>query len=231
MSDASLKVHDQVEQYLPDQQQKEHATTVDRLNRQILALVVDDPNKETQAAELRGEAKRRQGAFENLRLAIVQPFNQHINRINAYFKGLSRQYDPLIEAVDKKLLDYRQELDRKEALRKAEETKKLSKQNEKARETAEKKGVAPEVLMKAAPATYEAPKSVQAATTRLTYREDRAFEISPEALKNPAAFFDPQFIKVDEQKLAAAVRGKLLDVGSYRWGKVFVKRTPLNSKL
>jgi hypothetical protein len=96
---------------------------------------------------------------------------------------------------------------------------------------AEKKGVAPEVLMKASTPTYEAPKSVQGATTRLTYREDRAYEISPEALKNPCAFFEPQFIKVDEQKLAAAVRGKLLDVGSYKWGKVFVKRTPLNSKL
>jgi hypothetical protein len=229
-SDQPIVVLEKVEDYLPQDQAEEINRTVKELDRQSTELVVFDAATQTQAAEIMGRARQKQKAIESFRYALVNPFNEQIRRINSFFKRTSELYDPIVQRASKKLMDFQRSEELRIAKARAEEQKKLAESNKKTTEKAKEKGIDPAVAQRA-PEIAPAPTTIVAASTRVQFREVRVYEIKPEAKQNPCKYFTPEYIRLDEEKLAAAVRHKILEPGSYRWGRVFIDKQPIAVKL
>lgn len=231
MTESKIALHDEVTEYLPKDQAEDHRRTVDLITRQATELAVYDAVTERQAAELLGRAKQRQGQFDALRTAIVGPFNTHIRRINAFFGGCSDEYTPAVVILNKKLGGYRADQDAKAARERADAQRKLQDQNRTITGKAKEKDIDPESVLKKTAAVPEVPKSVTAQTSRLTYRDVIRHEISANAKANPCKAVPKEYITLDESKVAAAVRGKIIPVGDHGWVRVWLEKQPVSQKL
>ena len=100
----------EIQQYIPEDQQKE--INVDLLNAQTNAreLVVKDQDSMDKANNVLTWINSRQKGIESFRLAIVKPLKDHIKKIDGFFNGLSEQFNDPKETLIKKVAAHREKL-------------------------------------------------------------------------------------------------------------------------
>ncbi len=89
------------------------------------ALTIDGPEKREFAANFRSQVKALQKSLEENRIALVNPLNDHVKRINDAFHEVGAPLDRALTIIDDKVKADRREQERiaQEAARKAEEVK------------------------------------------------------------------------------------------------------------
>lgn len=230
-TEAKVVLHDEPGEYLPEPQKKDHEKAIGELTRQATELTVCDSVTEKQMAEILGRAKQRKDGLDQFRQAIVGPFNQHIRRINAFFGQIAEKYNPVIDTASRKLSKWRSDEEARIAKEKAQQQKDLQAQNKSRIQNAKDKDIDPNLLVKKTSSVTETPKSVQADSSRLTYRDVLRYEISPAARANPCKLVPKEYISLDEQKIAAAVRGKIIPVGDHKFVRVWIEKQPISVKI
>ena len=104
----------EVEQYLPQEIQKEVSTDLTQAIQASKALRVTSEATMEEANGLAGKIRARQKGIESFRLAIVAPFKQHIAKIDKFFKDLQGNFDEPLDTLEGKVTAYR--LSRKQQL-------------------------------------------------------------------------------------------------------------------
>lgn len=168
------------------------------------AITVKDQATEAEATDLLAEARKGTKGIEALRRSFVDPLNEHVKNINAFFR---RGATPLADAdrlLGQKLTDYRAKV--AEAARKEEERLRAQQEakHAKAVERAEAKGLEAPPAMPLVPTIARPAKTVEASDggAKVTYVERWGFEITD------AAAVPREFCCPDEKKIGQLVRAK-----------------------
>ena len=146
---------------------------------------------------------------ESRRKFFVDPLNEHVRRVNLFFKNFTEPLNEFRRKIEAKMLEYRAETERK----RQEEEKRLMKQQEKVNKKLEAKGQEPLPAV----AIPQAPKTTFTGDGgTVTAKKVWAWQVVDEK-KIPREWFS-----LDEKKVNAAVRGGLREIPGI---KIFQKES------
>lgn len=208
---------------IPKEEFIKHENELASLNKAAQELVITDAASAGHVGEILARSRNAQRVLEEQRVALVQPLNNVVKFINNLFNALASRYDAPLELAQGKLREWNRKEEKRIADEKAKELKKVTAQNEKIIDKAEKDNKVP---------VLQQPKVIEKATietpsARIQYRENRKYEISQKAKENICKMIPATFITYDEQKIAAAVRGKILEPGDHKWIRVWIEKEPI----
>lgn len=187
---------------LSKEEAQELQTDLSNIQGRANSLIVKDEQSYQMGAETIVWAKQAISKCEDRRKFFVKPLQDHVSRINLFFKNFSEPLSVLRDKVEGKMLTYRSE----QRLKQEAEEARLRKLQEKENKKLEKKGLEPLPAV----AIPQAPKTTFSDTGSVTAKLNWTWEVV-----NIKSVPQKYFI-LDEKQINALVRGGVRSIMGLR---------------
>jgi len=185
--------------YQEDEEVRETQSLAVTIADRARALEIVDEATNAQAIAILADCRKTVKTIDQLRRKFVDPLNQHVKTINAFFAENAAPAKEADSILSGKTSAYRMKV--QEAARKEQERLRLlqERRQEKAAARAEEKGLDAPPVIPIVPTVAPPPKSVKTGAGTVTYRKTSHMEVAdPEAV--PREWCIP-----DERKIRAAL--------------------------